>query len=155
MALKIMVSREVGGAVGAFVALRRRRFGGVLAIARQAHLASWGAWVGFWRPRTRERERATAWVVTRVWRNQLVMVLRVVWWLLGRAFLRCGPNRGCRCFNGRNTGRRGRIAIAKAGEADWTCLHVFARDAGVFRDDEWLCCLVDVCAHLCWPLRGV
>lgn len=87
MALEIVVSREVCRAVGALVALRRWRFGGILAVSRQTHLASRGARVGFWRSRARKGECATARVVAWVWRNQLVMVLLVVWRLLGRAFL--------------------------------------------------------------------
>jgi hypothetical protein len=78
MAFEVVVSRKVGGAVGAFVTLCRRRFGCVLAIAWQTHLASRGTRIRLWWQRAGKRESAVAGIIAQVWRDELVMVLLVL-----------------------------------------------------------------------------
>jgi hypothetical protein len=152
------VARKVGRAIWAFVTLRRRRFRRVLAIPRKTHLTSWGAWVGFWRQRPREREGAIAWVIARIWRNELMVMLLVMllWWLLlGRTFAIAASDT-CTSVHSRNTRGIWGITIAETRHAGWTRLHVVARHAGILiRDDERLRGLVGLGdVHLYGALRG-
>lgn len=48
MTLEVVMSGEVGGAVGAFVTFCRGGLGAVLRIAGKAHLARGSAWIVFW-----------------------------------------------------------------------------------------------------------
>jgi hypothetical protein len=93
MAFEIVVPREIGGAVGALVTLGGRRLWRVLAISWQTHLPSWRARIWLGRKWAGKREGAVAGVVTRIWRDELVLVLLVLY-VLRRAVLALWT-RGC------------------------------------------------------------
>lgn len=102
MALQVVVSREVGSAIRALVALGRGRLWAVL-VTGQAHLARRRAGVVV-RQRSREGEGTVTWVLVWIRCNVLVMLLRWVWlllMLLGRGLH--GDLRGG-AFHGRRVG---------------------------------------------------
>jgi hypothetical protein len=103
MALEIVVPRKVSRAIRALVSLGRRRLRRVLAVPWQTHLTSRGPRIRLWREGARERECAIPGVVARIWRDELVVMLLMVLWLLGRAFL-CGA---ARCARARLVGVSG------------------------------------------------
>lgn len=155
MTLEIMVPREVGGAVRALVALRGRRLGGVLPVARKAHLAGWRTRVGLWRQGARESECAVSRIVAWVGCNELMVMLVVVLGrLLGRSFAGA-VSRSCTAFCGRSTRHVWPISIAKAGNADGTRLHLVARNTAILWDDERLRDLGRLRGFLCGFLRDV
>jgi hypothetical protein len=155
MALEVVVPRKIGRAVWALVTLRGWRFWIVLAVTWKTHLASWGAWIGFWWHRSRKRERAIAWVVAaRVWCDELMrMLLVMLWWVLWRTFP-VVVTYACGSFRSRSIRR---ITVAEAGDAGRARLHVIAGDTGVVvGDNERLRGLVGLSdVHLNGALRGI
>ena len=108
-----------------------------MTISRQTHLASWGAWVRLRGQWPGERECAVARIVSRIWGDELVMMLVVMLLLrllLGRAFPTCIT--GGSTFGRRSTRRVWRVTIAKTREADWACLHVVACDVDLVGDGD-------------------
>jgi thiamine transporter ThiT len=82
VALEVVVSREVGRAVRAFVPLRRRRLGAVLRVAGQTHLACGCTGVVLWGQRARKGECAIAGALAWIRSDGLVVRLVCMWRLL-------------------------------------------------------------------------
>jgi hypothetical protein len=143
MALKIVVAGKISRAVWTLVTLGGGRFGRILAVSRQTHLASRSTWIRLRGQRPRKRKGAVAWVISRVGCDELMVMLGVVLLLLvWRAFPACIA--GGSAFHSRHTCRVGRVAITKTREADWARLHIVARDVDLVRDDERLCRLISL-----------
>lgn len=89
------------------------RFGRILAVSRQAHLAGRGTWIRLRGQRPRKRKGAVAWVVSGIRCDELVVMLVVVllWLLLVRAFPAWIA--GGSTFRSRSTRRVRRVTIAK------------------------------------------
>lgn len=141
------------------MALRRRRLGCVLPVARKAHLAGWRTWVWLWRQGTRESECAVSRIVAGVGCNELMVVLVLVVLvvlgrLLGRSFAGA-VSRSCTAFGGRSPRRVWPVSIAKAGNTDGARLHLVARNAAILWNDERLRDLGRLGAFLCGFLRDV
>ena len=132
------MSRKVGGAIWAFVALSRGRFWSVLAVSWQTHLTCRGARVWLWGQRPWKRKGTVARIVARIWCDELMMMLVVLLGMLGRTFPTCVTSGSRIAFGGRAAGRVWRVAIAEAGQADWARLHVVAGDVCMVGDDERL-----------------
>lgn len=153
VALKVVVSCEVRGAVRALVTFRGWRLGIVLTVAWKTHLARRSTWI-IRRHRSWKGEGAIPWIV-RIRRNQLVlmvvvlMVVRLMLRSLVRTIVLSRMSRGpCGCFNGRCGRRSCALSVAKAGETDGARLHVVARNSSEFRNnDRRLCSLLRLWYH--------
>jgi len=150
-----MVASEIGRTVWALVALGGGRFGRILAVSRQAHLAGRGTWIRLRGQRPRKRKGAVAWVVSGIRCDELVVMLVVVllWLLLVRAFPAWIA--GGSAFRSRSTRRVRRVTIAKTREADGARLHAVARDIDLVGNDERLRRLVSLVAYRRRLLRSV